>query len=82
MFSAYDLQNNEYFESGRNKKRRKECEEEVINMLTLFRTLDDEDWNIPNKMILEVFEVRIDKHKGKMIDDCGNIEEETQRTLE
>lgn len=82
MFSAFDLQTDSYFKSGRNSETRKECEEAMIVMLTLNRTLNGENWNISNEAILDMFEVRIDKHKRKIIDGYGHASEDIQKRLE
>jgi len=70
LFSAYDLQNSQYFHSGRNMPTKQECTNDIINFLTMDKTLNNECWDIPDEAILSMFEVRVDEHEKK-------IEEET-----
>ena len=70
MFSAYCLQNHEFFHTGRNSKSKDECEEDIIDFLV---EEEPEDfytpWSeLPDWEILEMFEVKIVEHK-EMIPD-------------
>ena len=71
FFSAFDLQCNRYFDSGKNSKTKLECENEVLQMLVdgcgdEQTVIDFENGNVPNSELLCVFEVRIDEHETKI----------------
>lgn len=67
MFSAYCLQNKEYFHTGRNSKSEEDCTEDIIPFLTEGAACFDEDWSkISDKEILEIFEVEVREHKEVM----------------
>lgn len=65
MFSAYCLQNNDYFHTGRNSSTRQECEEEIVYFLVEGEPEDEyTPWSeLPNWEILEMFEVNIVEHQ-------------------
>ena len=67
-YSAYDLQCNCYFESGRNSETEAECIDDICSFL-----IDGEDIpdTTPAKDILSIFEVEIHEHEQKMpSSDC------------
>ena len=71
MFSAYDLQCDCYFHTGRNSDTEKQCEIDIVEHL-----LEGEYTNIEIDEIIEnddkrkekisIYEVRIDEHKEKI----------------
>ena len=64
MYSAYDLQCFKYFHSGRNCKTREQSENQVLDMLCI--DVEEGFRDLPNKELLEHYEVEIHKHKEKI----------------
>jgi hypothetical protein len=78
MFSAFDLQCNEYFHSGRNSKTKKQCMEDVVDMLVNgqdeftwadFEKSAKKDNQTVDEYIIDLFDVRIDQHEERIEDD-------------
>jgi hypothetical protein len=71
MYSAFDLKDCRYLNTGRNSKSYGECLEAIKSIMTLEHDEDLED--LPDKKLLKFIRVRIDKHgKGVNIgtDEC------------
>ena len=64
MYSAYDLVWGGYFHSGRNCKTREQSEKEVLNMLC--NDVEEGFRDLPNKELLDIYEVEIHRHKEKI----------------
>ena len=65
MFSAYDLQTNDYFHTGRNSNTKEECQEGIINFL--LEGEDDALLESAEKEILDLFEVEIHEHSEPIL---------------
>ena len=75
MFSAYDLQLNQYFGSGRNSETLEECQEGILTFLLDGEEFTDEEceeiFNSPEKRAQTItdFDVRIDEHEEPIEDE-------------
>ncbi len=71
MYSAFDIKDGRYFSTGRNSKSYGECLEAVKSLMALQYSEDLDD--LPDKVLLKMFRVRIDKHKNRANNDTDAL---------
>jgi len=64
MFSAWDCQCHQYFNSGANSNTREQCVDDVLDMLMV--DVEEGVEKLPKEELLELFEVDIHEHKEKI----------------
>lgn len=68
-YSAFDLQNGDYFHTGRNSKSKQECVEDIFDWLMTDSEEDITKIKPKEKLgYVESYEVRIDEHKELLPD--------------